>query len=73
MLSHDINDKLESLDWAKLSDVPFKLVLINHLEIKDVVDKANKEIGLRYHDQNDASLSLVECHLQQALQEHQIG
>ena len=67
MLSHDVDHKFERLCRAELSIALFELALFNHFEVEDVVDQADKQINLRYHDQNDAPLSFVNSHLQQAL------
>ena len=67
MLSHDVNHKFERLCRAELSITLFELALFNHFEVENVVYHADKQIDLRYHDENDAPLSLIKSHLQQAL------
>ena len=67
VLSHDVDHKFERLCRAEPSVALFELALFDHFEVENVVDQADKQIDLRYHYENNASLSLVKSHLQQAL------
>ena len=67
----DINDEIEGVRWVEVLHALLELALLNQFEVKDVVDKANQKIDLRYCNQNNSSLSLVISDLEQTLQKHE--